>query len=228
MIRADVYHPYFRKFLWVFLGCIAFCGYCLYDGLVKYPTQLTHAEAYESLPEDGRQDAWKELAQQKGWPSKTPSKSAKDLRHLIGSQFMMFGLSFAFAIPAILMYMSGQGTWVEGDDTILRNSKGKEVPIESITKIDKTKWEAKGIAKIYYDEDGKKKKFVMDDFKYDRATMGELMKFAEAHLAEEQIVGDYLERDKEALRKQEEELEQQQREKVAQEELEREDESVDA
>ncbi|MEM6471951.1 MAG: hypothetical protein AAF802_20495, partial [Planctomycetota bacterium] len=99
-------------------------------------------------------------------------------------------------VPALMMFMSGQGTWIEGDETVLKSSKGKEVPIDSIQKIDKRKWEAKGIAKIYYEQDGKTKKFVMDDFKFDRKPMGELMLFAEANLDESQVIGDDLERDK--------------------------------
>ncbi|QEF99570.1 hypothetical protein Mal15_36350 [Stieleria maiorica] len=202
MIRADVHQPFFRKFLYVFLGCTAFAGWCLYDGLIGYPKKLTIAEAYESLPEENRRDAWKELAGENGWPTITPAKTADDVRHDIGSQFMMVVLCMLFGIPALLMFMSGQGTWVEGDQTLIRNSKGQEVPIDAISKIDKRKWEAKGIAKIHYEVDGKKMKFVMDDFKYEREPMGQLMQFAEANLSEEQVTGDFLERDKERIAKQ--------------------------
>jgi hypothetical protein len=199
MIRADVHQPYFRKFLFVFLGCTAFALWFLYDGLIGYPHQLTMAEAYEALPEAGRQDAWKELAAENGWPTRTPAKSAEDIRHDIGGQFMMAVLCGVFAIPTLMMFMSGQGTWVEGDETVIRNSKGQEVPIAAITKIDKRKWQDKGIAKIYYEVDGKTKKFVMDDFKYKREPMGQLLRYAEAGLTDQQIVGDYLEREKDAI-----------------------------
>ncbi|MDM4016655.1 hypothetical protein [Roseiconus lacunae] len=200
MIRANVHQPFFRKFLFVFLGCLAFGAYCLYDGLVAYPKKLTMAAAYEELPEEGRQEAWQALATEKGWPTRTPANSAEEMQHKIGTQFMMAILCGLFAIPALMMFMSGQGTWVEGDETVIRNSKGKEVPVDAITQIDKRKWADKGIAKIYYDVDGKKQKFVMDDFKYEREPMGEIMMFAEANLNEDQVIGDDLERDKKALR----------------------------
>jgi hypothetical protein len=203
MIRADVHQPFFRKFLWVFLGCTIFAAWCLYDGLVAYPKDLTIAEAYEELPEEGRREAWITLATEKGWPTITPAKTAKDIRHDIGGQFMMIALCTLFGIPALLKYMSGQGTWVEGDETLIRNSKGQEVLIDSITKIDKRKWDAKGIAKIHYQVGGKKKTFVMDDFKYKQEPMGKLLRLAEANLSQEQVTGDFLERDKDAIAKQE-------------------------
>ncbi|MCO8125455.1 hypothetical protein NHH03_27195 [Stieleria sp. TO1_6] len=208
MIRAEVHQPFFRKFLWVFLGCLAFAGWCLYDGLIGYPHQMTIADAYEKLPEEGRREAWKTLAAEKGWPTRTPDKSAEEIGHDIGGQFMMAILCGILGIPALLKWMSGQGTWVEGDESLIRNSSGQEVPIDSITQIDKRKWDAKGIAKIQYQVDGKTKKFVMDDFKYDRQTMGRLMRFAEAGLSEEQVVGDFLERDKDAIAKKQAEEEQ--------------------
>jgi hypothetical protein len=198
MIRADVHKPFFRKFLFVFLGCVGFGLWCLYDGLVAYPQQLTMAEAYEALPEDDRLDAWKTLAAENGWPTRTPSKSAEEIKHDIGSQFMMVVLCGICGIPALMMWLSGQGTYVEGDETLIRNSRGKEVPIDSIQSIDKRKWERKGIAKIRYDVDGKTKTFVMDDFKYQREPMGKLMRIAEANLSPEQIDGDLLEREKDA------------------------------
>ena len=202
MIRANVDQKYFRKFLWVFLGCTAFAAYCLYDGLVAYPKKLTIAEAYEKLPESGRRDAWKELAAKEGWPTITPAKTAEEIRHDITGQFVMILFCGLIGIPTLLKFMSGQGTWVEGDETVIRNSRGQEVPIETITRINKDKWESKGIAKIYYEVEGKKKKFIMDDFKYDRKPMGELLRFAEADLTQDQLVGDFLERDKDAFEEQ--------------------------
>lgn len=197
MIRAAVDQKFFLKFLLVFFGCLAFSGWCLYDGLVAAPKKLTMALAYESLPDDdNRRDAWRELAQSQGWPTITPQKSSKEVRNFIGSQFLMIFLCAMIGIPALLKWMSGQGTWVEGDESVIRNSKGVEVPVESITKIDKRKWRDKGIAKIHYETNGKAKKFVMDDFKYHRESMGELMKFAEANLTAEQVDGDDLEREK--------------------------------
>ncbi|KAA5540707.1 hypothetical protein FYK55_20165 [Roseiconus nitratireducens] len=197
MLRAEAYQPFFRKFLWIFLGCVAYSLWCLYDGLIAYPHQLTIAEAYEALPEEGRREAWQVLAAEKGWPTLTPQKSAKEISNNIGSQFFMIVLCMLIGVPALLKWMSGRGAWVEGDATLIRNHKGQEVPIDAIEKIDKRRWESKGIAKLQYKVDGKSKTFVMDDFKFDREAMGTLMRYAEANLSADQVVGDELEREKE-------------------------------
>ncbi|TWT93782.1 hypothetical protein [Stieleria varia] len=189
MIRAEVDHGYFRKFLFVFLGCMAFAGWCLYDALIKYPRALEIAEAYEKIDESVRREQWPILTKEKGWPKATPQKSAEKISQGIGQQYFMLIICLAMGIPAVLKWMSGQGTWVEGDEATIRNSHGKTVPIDSITKIDKRKWSEKGIAKIHFQDGSSKKTFVMDDFKYERAAMSQIMAMAEANLSDDQIIG---------------------------------------
>lgn len=195
MLRADVHKPYFRKFLYVFLGCLFYTGLCFKDAWISYPKQYEIAATYEAIPDDdNRREIWQKVAKEKGWPAVTPQKSAKDILSGIGQQYLQAILCGIIGIPALLKWLSGKGAWVEGDESLIRNHKGVEVPIDSITAIDKRKWEDKGIAKISYEVDGKSKRFVMDDFKFDRAAMGKLMLHAEAHLSEEQVTGDTLER----------------------------------
>ena len=43
------------------------------------------------------------------------------------------------------------------------------------SKIDKTKWEKKGITRIHYAQDGNTKTYVFDDFKFERVKMGEIL-----------------------------------------------------
>ncbi|MEM9587635.1 MAG: hypothetical protein AAGA03_10170 [Planctomycetota bacterium] len=196
MLRADVCPGYFRKFLYIALACFAYSAWCLYDAFVAYPAQLEVARAYESIDKSQRLNAWPEMAKKNGWSPREPKKSAKDISDGIGKQFAMVAICALIAVPALLKWFSGQGTWVEGDETLIRNSRGQEVPLGSIVKIDKTKWPDKGIAKIHYEVDGKSKKFVMDDFKYEREPMGSLMEFAEAQVTDEQIIGDQRETQK--------------------------------
>tara|TARA_R110002049_G_scaffold4601_4_gene31793 strand:+ start:9594 stop:10313 length:720 start_codon:yes stop_codon:yes gene_type:complete len=202
MLRANFVPGYFRRFLFVFIGCFAFAMYCLYDGFIGYPHKLVISKAYYEMPEENRTELWRAKAKANGWPLETP-KEPEDIIHGIGQQWFMAGLCALIGLPALWKWFRAKGTWVEGDETRIRNSKGKELAIENITKINKRKWDEKGIATIYYDENGRSKKFVMDDFKYDREPMGQLMRYAEANLTDEQIVGGLSEVNKELQRKQE-------------------------
>ena len=79
---------------------------------------------------------------------------------------------------------------MEADEKSVTTSWGESLQIENITKIDKRKWEKKGIASVHFkNEFGLDKFMVFDDFKYDRDSMGEIMKLAEKNLKPDQIVG---------------------------------------
>ena len=196
MIRAESHAPFFRRFLYVFLGCFAFTCWFLYDGLIGYPQQRVIAEAYEEIPEEDRAEQWPEVAKENGWSTLVPAKTSKEITHGIGQQFMFTVICGIMSIVVLMKFIGGQGAYVEGDSEVIRTHKGVEVPIRSITSIDKHKWEDKGIAKIRYQVDGKQKTFIMDDFKFQREPMAQIMEFAEAHLDRESILGDLPQRDK--------------------------------
>lgn len=199
MQRADFTPSYFRRYLWVTLACIAFSLWCCKDAFITYPKKGEISAAYEALQKEFEETerpltelpgAWEKVAEPKGWSTIQPGKSTEDIRADIGKQFFMMVLCGVVAVPAFIKWARGQGTWVEGDEELIRNSGGQELKIGEITKIDKRKWEEKGIAYIHYLDDGKrKKKFVMDDFKFDRDAMGQIMRHAEAGLKPDQITG---------------------------------------
>ena len=199
MIRANVHQPYFRKHLFIALGGFAYAAWCLYDGLVAYPRNLEIAEAFEAIPDDAKRvETWTQLASERGWSADTPVKSAAEVASLISGQFFFAAICATVGIVALIIWARARGTWVEGDESQIRSSWGDEIAIPSITKINKRKWPEKGIARLYYEENGKKGRFVMDDFKYDSTAMGQILTFAEAHLSADDVVGDRLERDKAA------------------------------
>jgi hypothetical protein len=214
MIRAPYDPKYFRRFLWITLACVAYSAWCCYDAWVAYPAKGKIAVAYESAkaefdkvnPPATKKDefalgptpqeakwarTWRELAKKNGLPETPPEKTAKEIREDIGKQYFMMVLCGLVGLPSLLKWFRGRGTWVEGNEELIRNSRGQEFRIADITKIDKTKWEDKGIAKIYYQGENKRKgKFVMDDFKYQREPMSKIMAYAQANLSPEQIIGD--------------------------------------
>ncbi|MGB7343870.1 MAG: hypothetical protein WBD20_06640 [Pirellulaceae bacterium] len=211
MIRAPFDPKYFRRFLWVSLVCFASSLWFLYDAKVKYPANGKIAVAYEAMktefdkanPDEAVDDlmplsqtkwlrAWEATAKQNNWPIQPPAKTAKEIAEDIGKQYFMMVLCGLVGVPCLIKWWRARGTWVEGDEEIIRSSRGQELRIANIVKIDKRKWEEKGIAKIQYrTDDDRKRTFVMDDFKYQREPMAKIMAFAEAGLAsEEEAAGD--------------------------------------
>ena len=94
-------------------------------------------------------------------------------------------------------YFKIRSSWFWADEERVKNSFGLDVPFKSIQSVDKKKWAKKGIAHVTYkDEQGNSNVFVMDDFKYVREPMGEIMRRIEQHLKPEQIIGGEPEKDK--------------------------------
>lgn len=195
MIRADVHLPFFRKHLYLALGCIAYAAWCIYDALIGYPKKLKIAQAFESIPDDANKlEKWVEVASENGWSSRNPAKTADEVLGMIQGQYIYAMICVVIALVALILWVRAKGTWVEADETTIRNSRGSELPIDGITKIDKRKWTDKGIAKIHYSANGRSGRFVLDDFKYDTESVGKILNLAEANLEPNQIRGDKLER----------------------------------
>jgi hypothetical protein len=195
-VRANYDPDYFKRFLWLALGCIFFGSWFLFDGLVGYPNELKRCQAYWQKTEDPRepwvaldQAEWRQLAKKNGW-SATPPKTKPDKQAgKIGTQFFYSVLCYCITIPCLLKWYLPRGTWIEGDGKKLTSSWGKEFNFEQITQINKKKWEERGIAKIRYDVEGIPYSFTFDDYKYDQEAMGKIMMSMEEGLTDEQIVG---------------------------------------
>ncbi len=203
-IRAEYDPRYFRRFLWIVLGCAAFAAWCFYDARVKYPAELERAEAYWT-PEPGypgkfvamERDPWRSLVREKNWPDEPPHYP-KELHDKINSQYFYALISALVGIPSLLKWFMAKGSWVEGDTSSLKTSWGPEFRFDQVRKIDKTKWPTKGITRVEYESEGRTRIFPLDDFKFQREPMGRLLRNLEATLSDDQIVGGSRESEPEA------------------------------
>lgn len=189
-LRANVCEGYFRRFLYIFLGCFAYSMWCLYDGMIAYPAKLERAMVYhEQLDEaEDRNAEWLIIAQEKGWPEFVPETPAH-IRNGITYQWGQIALLSLIGIPMLLKYVLAFGSYVEASETELKPSWRAPILISSISKIDKSRWQEKGIAKVFYQENQKTQKFVMDDFKYEREVMSEIMSRLESQSPNVVIIG---------------------------------------
>jgi hypothetical protein len=194
-LRADYDPRYFLRFLLIAIGCLLFAGWCFYDALVKYPAELVRSEVYWSESNEYgekytgmERTRWREVVAERNWPTAPPEQPDK-LRHSITSQYFYAAICGMIGIPCLIKWFRARGTWVEGSETKLTTSWGDSFRYQDVVSVDKTKWQKKGVARIQYETDGTPGSFVFDDFKYQRATMSEILARIEAGLSDDQING---------------------------------------
>lgn len=192
-VKALYEEGFFRKFLYIGLVCLAYSAWCLYDGMVAYPAKLERAKVYHvemaDLESTQREKAWLDRTSQEGWENYVPETPA-EIENDIFQQYLQIAVCLLIAVPMLLKYFFARGTYIEADDEEIRPSWNKNViPFAAITKIDKTKWIKKGIAKVYYSVGTASKSFVMDDFKFARTEMAAIMSRAERDLPDSAIIG---------------------------------------
>ena len=176
----------FRLILLTVLG-IGGSLWFLYDGAIAYPKQRVRALKYLEFKEKDQPEAWKEYATEQGWSTKSPGRPKSEADFAL--QFIMAGMAGLFGIYFLgsLIYM--HNLWIELDDNGIRTSKGKEFAFEQIVSINKKKWDSKGIAKVFYDDNGSKRRLVLDDFKCDAQTTRDIMAEIESHISHDKIFG---------------------------------------
>jgi hypothetical protein len=192
-VTAPYEEAFFRKFLYIALVCLAYSLWCLYDGVVAYPAKLERSKIYyeemANLTGPEREKAWLDRTTAENWPpliEKTPAEIEND----IFTQYLQIGICLLIAIPMLLKYGLARGTFIVATDDEIRPSWRKSaIPFASITKIDKSRWKQKGVAKLYYTEANQTRTFVLDDFKFAQTEMAKIMERAERDLPDSAIIG---------------------------------------
>ncbi len=169
-VRANISKGYIWRPGLIGVFALAFSGWFLYDGTVKYPLQQQQYQEYTRINQEhtnpneaGR--AWEAFAAEKGWPTTKPDeKKDKD----IFTQKLLAGITCPIGLYFMATFLMGMGRWVEADENGLRAKNGKETDFASITSIDKSRWDSKGIAIVHYQHDGQAGRITLDDWKFER------------------------------------------------------------
>ena len=61
-----------------------------------------------------------------------------------------------------------RGRWIEASDTGITSSWGESFKFEEVEEVNKRQWQKKGIAKVTYVANNRRRTFVVDDYKFDR------------------------------------------------------------
>ena len=104
-------------------------------------------------------------------------------------QYVMAAVTGAIGLWLLWGVWRARGRWIESSDAGLTSSWGQSLDFDKIVSLDKRKWRNKGIAKITYDDGRRNRRFVLDDYKFDRATTGEILREVEAKIDPDMITG---------------------------------------
>lgn len=195
-LRAETNNAFLLKYLIIGLICTCFGGWASYDAFVKYPSLIPISRAWEEIQKDNSLDdaakdvKYKEMAKERNWPVKHPSKdeSVEKLQSLIVWQYIFMAIGFGVGLPLLVWYLRNKNTWIELNDQQINSSWGQSFHFKDIIHFDKKKWDKKGLGVVHYEQNKKDKKFVIDDLKYDRKTTDDIVRAMEAHLKPDQII----------------------------------------
>ncbi len=185
-LRTNISGRHLIRLTVVGLFCLGFGLWALYDGKITYPNQQERAREFLKLKEQGRLEEWTEYAAKRGWQPYDPGEPKTEAE--IAVQFYMLAIAGGIGLLVLIHVLRCKGRWIEMDETGLRSSRGHQLAFDQITAIDKKKWDNKGIAKLHYQENGRKNILVLDDFIYDRPTTDDILRQVEQRVGHEKII----------------------------------------
>lgn len=139
---------------------------------IAWPEMLVdgHAVMAEKGGQNGATQLWEdytasmEQVEGKAWdidPGEKPMKAGK-----IREQFIAMGVALALIAVTLFFLIRTLGRSIRADGTKLYTQDGREIPYADMVRIDKRKWDSKGLALVYYTEDGEEKKAKIDGMVY--------------------------------------------------------------
>jgi hypothetical protein len=166
---------------------VGFALWSLYDGAIKYPHQRERALAMEKLEAEGRGDEWDAFATERGWSTEYPGEPKTEVD--IKMQYAMAALAGSIGLPMLLLALNSRRHWIEASPKGITSSWGESFDFDQVERVDKRKWRKKGIAKVTYHDGRRKRRFVLDDYKFERDTMDAILYELEQRIDPEKIVG---------------------------------------
>jgi len=207
-VKANIDTKFLSRLGLTGLAILALALWFLYDGIIAYPKERERALAYQKLETEARLDQWENTAAEHGWSTEKPEKfehlfDLKEPKKLEEAQeelkkahntdiAIQRWLAGIVAVPALLFlyrYFRARGRWIEAHETGLRTSWGQQLEFGQIVSLDKKKWKSKGIARIDYRQNGRKRRLVLDDWKFDADPTKAILLEVESRIDVGQIVG---------------------------------------
>lgn len=190
-IRADNDPKFTRRFLYMGIAAFGFALWCLYDGAIAYPREQERALVWEKDFADQPKEEWITYAEERGWSTSLPeeSKSEEEFKSSLATQYSMGVVSALIGVWLLSIPLRARGRWIESTGTGITSSWGQSFNYSDVVNLEKRQWRKKGIAKVTYMENGRKRKFIIDDYKFDRYKTDEILYELEQNIDPSLITG---------------------------------------
>ena len=135
-----------------------------------WPQILADFETYQPLYESGKNTAsppgWKKFSNSDGreWPEKS-EKSLKTEPKIKEQLYIGIFCSILF-LGALFFFLRTNGRSMKVDEVGYYPPGGKLIPYGDIKRIDARKWDTKGLAYVFYEQEGSEKKAKIDGMVY--------------------------------------------------------------
>ena len=212
-IKANAHRGYILKYLLIGIAALAFGGWHLKDGLITYPALRERADAYEllrgPLDDNGKseiadgelQSNWQALAAENEWPEEVP-KLNDEIDNLLLYNYFIGAIFSSIGLACLFLGLSTIGKWIELKDGVLSDKRGNSITVKDIVEIDKKRWEKKGLATLTATSSEASKRMVLDDLKFDRDSVDQILLHIEQTVGEDKIINGETEAHYQELRKQ--------------------------
>lgn len=143
---------------------VGFGLWFFHDGGVTYPKHNDRVAEYRAAVARGETAKWSDFALKRGWPGQEhpAAYSPAELK----TQFVLGALCVAMGGATVVWFVLGFRQQMSSDGQTLCGVRGERVPLDAFVSVDKRKWERKSIAYAYYEQDGRRRRLVIDDYKF--------------------------------------------------------------
>src|SRR5262249_2260543 len=149
-------------------------------GAIGYPAADRRYHEWRRFHDAGQLDQWPQVAKEHSWKADEwqkwladPHQQGKIPDNVHGpskylEQFVWGTFMGVLGLLALGYWPSQKGRTVRTDETAVSSPAGTKVPFDAITGLGKKDWDRKGYATILYEIKGRKGRFKLDDYKFDR------------------------------------------------------------
>jgi hypothetical protein len=180
------------------LVCLAFAAWSFRDGYFVYPREMTHYNRWVQMQkehgwdQDWKTKYWKPYAEANNLPLSDPPTQTQ---WNILFQYLMCVIVAPIGVYFGVQYALTLRRWIAADGAGLSTSWGQTAAYAALTGLNKERWKTKGIAVVRYrGPQGRERKLVLDDWKYDAPATRNILLEVEGRLTDAQITGGERER----------------------------------